>query len=193
MEVYPTESMSEKKFFSNVAPSLGSGPPEIQKYRNTVQFKIVAGQSCDLSKPTGETYKTNGKKIRSIGVTRFEKNPKNYPEMLVSAFCPSLHSWLRGSMGLKSAKSGQNQTLVSHSINPLNKKFSIFWDGHDYHIIISLFSPHCWKESFAKIMVNVQKRLKGASAEANFWHGENIEHVEKKSSKQRLPLRPPSW
>ena len=28
-------------------------------------------------------------------------------------------------------------------------------------------------------MVNVQKRLKGASAEANFWHGENIEHVEK--------------
>ena len=31
MEVYPTESMSEKKFFSNVAPSLGSGPPLIYK------------------------------------------------------------------------------------------------------------------------------------------------------------------
>ena len=43
-----------------------------------------------------------------------------------------------------------------------------------------LFSSHCWKESFAKIMVNVQKRLKGASAKANFWHGENIEHAEKK-------------
>ena len=43
-----------------------------------------------------------------------------------------------------------------------------------------LFSPYFWKESFAKIMVNVQKRLKGASAKANFWHGENIEHVEKK-------------
>ena len=32
-------------------------------------------------------------------------------------------------------------------------------------------------------MVNFQKRLKGASAEADFWHGENIEHAEKKSSK----------
>ena len=31
-------------------------------------------------------------------------------------------------------------------------------------------------------MVNVQKRLKGASVEADFWHGEIIEHVEKKSS-----------
>ena len=49
-----------------------------------------------------------------------------------------------------------------------------------------LFSPHCWKESFAKIMVNVQKRLKGASAEANFWHGENIEHVEKKAPNNDL-------
>ena len=45
------------------------------------------------------------------------------------------------------------------------------------------FSPHCWKESFAKIMANVQKMLKGASAEADFWHGKNIEHAEKKSSK----------
>jgi hypothetical protein len=35
----------------------------------------------------------------------------------------------------------------------------------------------------AKIMVNVQKRLKGASVHADFWHGENIELVDKKSSK----------
>ena len=32
----------------------------------------------------------------------------------------------------------------------------------------------------AKIMVNVQKRLKGASAEADFWYGDNMDHVEKK-------------
>ena len=32
----------------------------------------------------------------------------------------------------------------------------------------------------AKIMVNVQKRLNGASAEADFWYGENIDHDEKK-------------
>ena len=30
-------------------------------------------------------------------------------------------------------------------------------------------------------MANVQKTLKGASVEADFWHGENIDHPEKKS------------
>ena len=60
-------------------------------------------------------------------------------------------------------------------------------------ICTKIFSPHCWKYNFVKIRVNVQKRLKGASAEADFWHGENMEHVKKKSSKERLPLRPPSW
>ena len=29
-------------------------------------------------------------------------------------------------------------------------------------------------------MVNVQERLKGASVEADFWYGENIDNVEKK-------------
>ena len=35
----------------------------------------------------------------------------------------------------------------------------------------------------AKIIVNVQKRLKGASAEAEFWYGDNIDHVERKKLK----------
>ena len=35
----------------------------------------------------------------------------------------------------------------------------------------------------AKMMINVQERLKGATAEADFWYGENIDYVEKKSSK----------
>ena len=30
-------------------------------------------------------------------------------------------------------------------------------------------------------MVNVQKSLKGASSQADFWHGENIDHAEKKA------------
>ena len=42
--------------------------------------------------------------------------------------------------------------------------------------ISSLFQT----ENMAKIMVNVQKRLNGASAEVDFWHGENIDHAEKK-------------
>ena len=36
----------------------------------------------------------------------------------------------------------------------------------------------------AKIMVNIQKRLKGASVKADFWHGvgDNIGHAEKKKA-----------
>ena len=30
-------------------------------------------------------------------------------------------------------------------------------------------------------MVNVQKSLKGASFKADFWHGEDIDHAEKKA------------
>ena len=32
-----------------------------------------------------------------------------------------------------------------------------------------------------KIMVNVQKGLNGAAAEADFWYGDNLDHVEKNS------------
>ena len=39
------------------------------------------------------------------------------------------------------------------------------------------------KANIAKNMVNVQKSLKGVSSQADFWHGENIDHAEKKSSK----------
>ena len=35
----------------------------------------------------------------------------------------------------------------------------------------------------AKIMVNVQERLKGASVRAEFLYGENIDYVKEKSSK----------
>ena len=46
---------------------------------------------------------------------------------------------------------------------------------------------HFWRKvkiaNMAKIMVNVQKRLNGASAEAGFWYGDNLDHVKEKSSK----------
>ena len=38
-------------------------------------------------------------------------------------------------------------------------------------------------------MVNVQKRLKGASAEADFWYGENIDHIKEKSFSNKLTRR----
>ena len=45
------------------------------------------------------------------------------------------------------------------------------------------FEKKIQKAIMAKIMANVQKRLKGASVEADFWYGENIGLAEKKSSK----------
>ena len=39
------------------------------------------------------------------------------------------------------------------------------------------------KANMAKIMINVQKRLNGASSEADFWHGENLDRPEVKTSK----------
>ena len=42
------------------------------------------------------------------------------------------------------------------------------------------------KANVAKIMVNVQKNLKGGSVKAHFQHGENIDHAEKNSSNYRL-------
>ena len=51
MEVYPTESMSEKKFFSNVAPSLGSGPPLIYKakYKGLISQNLYPAITFDWS------------------------------------------------------------------------------------------------------------------------------------------------
>ena len=43
----------------------------------------------------------------------------------------------------------------------------------------------------AKIMVNVQKRLKGASVRADFFHGENVDHPEKKKLKIATFTVPP--
>ena len=37
------------------------------------------------------------------------------------------------------------------------------------------------KANVGKIMVNIQKMLKGISMEADFWHGENINHAKKKA------------
>ena len=44
-----------------------------------------------------------------------------------------------------------------------------------------LFVIFFQKTNMAKIMANVQKRLKGASVEADFWYGENIGLAEKKA------------
>ena len=43
MEAYQDKQMSEKKFFSNVAPSPSSGTPKSRKMAKMTKFKIVAG------------------------------------------------------------------------------------------------------------------------------------------------------
>ena len=40
-----------------------------------------------------------------------------------------------------------------------------------------------FENKFGQIKAIVQKRLNGASVKVDFWHGENIDHAEKKSSK----------
>ena len=39
------------------------------------------------------------------------------------------------------------------------------------------------ENKYGQNMINVQERLKGATAEADFWYGENIDHVKKKKLK----------
>ena len=73
----------------------------------------------------------------------------------------------------------KSKHLLLIQSNPPNNEIEFFVKSMTqilYQKILWLFQ----KANVAKIMVNVQKRLKGASAKANFWHGENIEHVEKK-------------
>ena len=44
--------------------------------------------------------------------------------------------------------------------------------------------------NMAKIMINAQKRLNGASAEADFWYGDNLDHVEKKAQNSEFHWGP---
>ena len=48
------------------------------------------------------------------------------------------------------------------------------------------YSAHFLKTSLAEIKAKVQKSLRGGSVKADFFHGENLDHAEKKSSKKRL-------
>ncbi len=50
-------------------------------------------------------------------------------------------------------------------------------------ILYQIFFVIFLETNIVKIVVNFQKRLKGASVEADFWYGENIGLAEKKSSK----------
>ena len=45
------------------------------------KIKVVEGVWCDLSKLVREGQKSNGKRFSLIGLTSFEKKPKNYPKI----------------------------------------------------------------------------------------------------------------
>ena len=61
-----------------------------------------------------------------------------------------------------------------------NKKFCTVWDCYYPNFVPKIFSYFFQKANIVKIMVNVQKRLNGTSSQAEFWHGENIDHAKKK-------------
>ena len=65
--------------------------------------------------------------------------------------------------------------LVSQSKTPLIKKYELFTRFRTQKIITFLEIKYGQNHG--------QCSEKGASAEADFWYGENIDHVKKKSSK----------
>ena len=57
---------------------------DLRKYRNTEirsNSKLSQDSNVTYQKQQEKNKKTNENRIRSIGVTRFVKNPKNYPEL----------------------------------------------------------------------------------------------------------------
>ena len=50
-------------------------------------------------------------------------------------------------------------------------------------ILRQIFFIDLFIANIVKITVKDEKNLNGASVEADFWHGDNLDHDEKKSSK----------
>ena len=72
-----------------------------KKYLKTSKWgpiKIVA-DLCDLSKPVREGHSFNGKRIRSIGLTGFEKNKKDYQKFSQNADFSVLSTIIVGALG----------------------------------------------------------------------------------------------
>ena len=94
-----------------------------------------------------------------------------------------MHYRLRCPIGfLNAQKKSKSKRLFLTQGTPKYDNFALF---------VKIMTQICTKKisqlfqiaNMAKIMVNVQKRLNGASVKADFWHSENIHHLEKKSSK----------
>ena len=104
----------------------------------------------------------------------------------------TMHYRLRGSIGfLNAQKKFKSKRLFLTQGTPKYDNFAIFVKNMT-QICTKKISQLFQIANMAKIMVNVQKRLNGASVKADFWHGENKGHPEKKSSKQRCSTRPAS-
>ena len=94
-----------------------------------------------------------------------------------------MHYRLRGSIGFLNVqkKSKSKRLFLTEGISK-SKNVALF-----VKILNQIFYQNYFmtfqKANMAKIMINVQKRLNGASAEVDFWYGDNLDHVNKKSSK----------
>ena len=94
-----------------------------------------------------------------------------------------MHYRLRGSIGfLNAQKKSKSKRLFLTQGTPKYDNFALF---------VKIMTQICTKKisqlfqiaNMAKIMVNVQKRLNGASVRAEFLYGKNIDHAGEKSSK----------
>ena len=79
----------------------------------------------------------------------------------------------------KVQKVAKSRHLFLIQLSPPKNEINFFVKS----MIQILYQKKSWffqKANIAKMMVNVQKRLKGASVKADFWHGEYIDHADKK-------------
>ena len=79
----------------------------------------------------------------------------------------------------KVQKMDKSRRLFLSKNTPKQKQMN-FWPEYEPDFSPMNFHNFFQKANMAKIMVNVQKRLKGDSVEADFWHGEKVDHDEKK-------------
>ena len=154
---------------------------------------IVSTRSDNYQQQWKGKITTKNANFSGLGLWRRPRLPRwnrrRWVEVIYANYCcennpmdhqPTLHSWLRGSMGFENYKKWTKVGACFSFNEPTKQEILHFLTWLWPKFCTKLFSPHCWKKSFAKIMVNVQKRLKRASVEADFWNGENIDILRKK-------------
>ena len=103
-------------------------------------MKVVVNFIYGYENLSGEKYKTNEKRISSIGHTSYEKNPKNYPKTLFfrkvkfSPLFPSFYYWLTSFSSFFWLTSFSSYSFLAHL-------FFLFFLAHLFFLLFYFCSP----------------------------------------------------